>query len=560
MIVTIGGKPTVLDAGQGVAKWLEQYQPLRHLDLFGVQESQRGGNRSGNYLDVGLACESWRSIPPLGVNELYWPTGASRFSVGMFLMRASDVHEIAEAPFQTPVPVTLYGLAGVWTTMYLGWRPITGTGIENDLYLVILVDERFWWQGKKVGDISVDTWDDLFSSLGTDLIGGSIETSEIHDDFQVPDKQEIERKHDLIPGLLDAACLSVGQRLVRGFDGTVKAQSFADAAEELEENLEDKKFLIAGNIRVPQAVPESVDVVFQGVINHIPCPHPYVVSVEANEEGSEDDEREVVSGVSVTIYSTCYADYTTNGTGGEPDNLETLEALANKIAESYYSRFDHSYDLTFQGVRPWVLSAYDDCILFRCGVEVDSSGDNDSRVSTTRVQSLPLTGHPRESLNQDESIKVLTGCNYIVEPVETIDPLDGDAPGSGETIVYEIAPSELLAETGVDDFIVFNLSGSALNVGEYYAAHVDEYCKAWVAPIGSSSLYSFTLTEDMGNTSSKQASCTIYTIDGDTVTEHETEQTVFDPWNVFVGGKSGKSGPCIKQGGKYYAANLGCSS
>lgn len=71
-------------------------------------------------------------------------------------------------------------------------------------------------------------------------------------------------------------------------------------------------------------------------------------------------------------------------------------------------------------------------------------------------------------------------------------------------------------------------------------------------------IYRYTLTEDMGATTPQQASCTIYTIDGNDVTEHATDETVYDPWPVFDGGESGQSGPCIKQGGKYYTVNLSC--
>lgn len=74
------------------------------------------------------------------------------------------------------------------------------------------------------------------------------------------------------------------------------------------------------------------------------------------------------------------------------------------------------------------------------------------------------------------------------------------------------------------------------------------------------SLYHFTLTEAMGATTPNLASCTIYTADGVTRTEHETEQTLYDPDGYLVGAPSGVKGPCIRDGGKYYAMNASCGS
>lgn len=71
-------------------------------------------------------------------------------------------------------------------------------------------------------------------------------------------------------------------------------------------------------------------------------------------------------------------------------------------------------------------------------------------------------------------------------------------------------------------------------------------------------IYSFTLTEDMGATTTKQASANISKIDGNSTSSHESDKTVYDPWNVFDGMESGATGPCIKQGGKYYAFNGTC--
>ena len=71
-------------------------------------------------------------------------------------------------------------------------------------------------------------------------------------------------------------------------------------------------------------------------------------------------------------------------------------------------------------------------------------------------------------------------------------------------------------------------------------------------------VYHFELTEDMGATTTKQASANISKVNGTSLTSHETGVTLYDPWDVFEGMESGATGPCIKQGGKYYTFNGTC--
>lgn len=97
-------------------------------------------------------------------------------------------------------------------------------------------------------------------------------------------------------------------------------------------------------------------------------------------------------------------------------------------------------------------------------------------------------------------------------------------------------------------------------VGEYKRRRAPERPtkRRYPRSITSTALYHFTLTEDMSATSSNQASCTIYTADGATRTEHEAGQTLYDPDDFLDGALSGAKGPCLRHNGKYYAVNASC--
>lgn len=483
MAFTIGGKPIVLDVDSTVRSWLDTYQPLRFLSAFCPHSENRSGNRSGNFLDIGLPLDSWNQIPDLGINELYWPTGAMRFALGYFLMRRADVESLAESPFQTAVPVVLQGPDAFQASMYLGWRPITSVGqsADADLVLAILVDERFWWQGKNVGAITFGEshdWSDLFTTIGSEL-GATVSPSDISSDYLAPDRQELERKYDSAAMMLDAIANSLNQRVVRAPNGQVVSMSWLDAVGIVESNLSNTvNYVIAGGEIAGQAVPEKVVVVFQGLINHIPCGHGQYKH-EATPPGGFSGQT--VTGMRQTIYTTCYADYTTNGLGGEPDNESNLITLGDRVGADYYERFLKSYDCTFQGIKQWVPSAFDDFVLYRIGVEPREAFEGVGRVCTTRVVSLPYNGHPETNLCQDPEIKVLTAKNYVGQTSGGITARSSTTPGTGTVTVYQKDENTGdLTATDITDLEVLNWSEMAVDSSKYVKVSVDEWCTVWL--------------------------------------------------------------------------------
>lgn len=478
-VYTIGGKPIVLDVDRQIHQWMEAYQPFRFTTNFGLPMASRRWNRTGFHLGIGLGDDSWNQVPPLGLNELYWPTGATRFAIGYFLMRSSDVLSIATTPLKKAVKVKFESIQTFEADMFITWMPITAAGNDKDLYLVIAVDDRYWWQGINVGDPQLDStseWSDVFYDVGQVLQGEEIETSEISTDYLAPDWVSLVRRYELASEYIDAVSHSVNQRIVRQPSGTLESQSFTDAADVHEDNLsETVNYFIAGNGQTQQAVPETIEVIFEGLINHIPCPHPYKY------EYTVPDDYETVQNTKLTVYSTCFADYTTNGVGGEPDNESYLIALGDKFCAEWLERFEKSYDYTFQGIKKWTLTAFDDYVHYRIGVEVNDPFSNVDRVCTTRVQSLPLTGNPIYNLSQDSALKVLTAKNYVFYSVDGIDARSSSTPGSAEVTVYQLSSDTgNLTTTGITDWTVNNWSDTSVYAGVYGTAFVDEWCTAWV--------------------------------------------------------------------------------
>ena len=114
-------------------------------------------------------------------------------------------------------------------------RPITCVDDEK-LYLLPLVDARYWWQFEHV-DLSITaastTWANVITSIGTG-IGGTITVGTVSADYFRPDPTELTRKYDNAALLLDAVAHTLGMRVVVTLAGAVSLQSFATAGEGVE--------------------------------------------------------------------------------------------------------------------------------------------------------------------------------------------------------------------------------------------------------------------------------------------------------------------------------------
>lgn len=188
------------------------------------------GGRKADYADLVKPCDPGR---------LRWPTGASRWATGYFLMSSGQRTAINALVKPTlvsataPVPLTLTigdGTRTISTTMYaLASRPLLQFGTET-VWLLTLVDVRYWWWTKTAAiaiTAGTTAWSDLVSSIGTAL-GETLTLSTVDADYLKP-HPDLATNFEYLPPLLDAVAYSIGRRVVRSLDGTVSLQAVADA-------------------------------------------------------------------------------------------------------------------------------------------------------------------------------------------------------------------------------------------------------------------------------------------------------------------------------------------
>jgi hypothetical protein len=215
-----------------------------------------------------------------------------------------------------------------------------------------------------------------------------------------PDPYEFTRRYESAAQMLDAAALSVGKRIVRRRDGTVRAESHADAQAIVEENAVTPYQLLAGGFYHEEQGyrPEKVVCTFRKWRHYALLQKGQVYTVEK----SPSITTALVSGTKKVVHSTMHADYSSDSS--PPANTSDLDALAQLISDDYYGWLRSRYDITYTGSQPWESNGFDDSILWEFGRQVDDDG---SRLAQTRVQSMPVDFGFDSQLSQKNTLTLL---------------------------------------------------------------------------------------------------------------------------------------------------------
>lgn len=201
----------------------------------------------------GLSKIAWPTGFPLQrkvqINRLIWPNTASRWAYMSCLIDAGNLAALQDVAFDddgfgfnaltlklsSGVPGDL-GYSEIGTRMYL-LPPIPLSSVKiasdpanpflpnqdqvNNLYLIQLVDDRFFWWSLSTNDVVTRgmTWTALFEALG-DIIDEDIEVDDIPAEYLTVGEDMV-GQYEVLPPLLDAAAYNVGQRICVFIDGNV---------------------------------------------------------------------------------------------------------------------------------------------------------------------------------------------------------------------------------------------------------------------------------------------------------------------------------------------------
>ncbi len=373
------------------------------------------------------------------LNRLVWPMDASRWAMGWFLtddVGLASLRTLAYAGHTlTALPFVMGdGQKSITTDLFMmPPRPLGQCGTGGDLYLLGLVDERyFWWDAAK--DFTAlftpapltTTWAELLDSYAEGL-GITIAHDTIPSGYQKPPPM-FGIAFDSIPVQLDAACAAVGLRLVRKLDGTVRAISAATAATTFAANIALNPLAAGGLIAAVDSVilPASVAVV--GPLEEatvVACPVAGAVTYPA---------QKVL-------------------------RTPILGASPTQIAADWYAWQTARPDAAYSGVCPWTPGGFEDRIEWT---------HRDAEIST-RVQRAPW--------NERADLAEPYGTRAAVT-LSDVPALVSGLPGAGTAQLLFINGVTLAGSANV--VTVFNLLTHTVPGGSEVGLILEPYSDRWL--------------------------------------------------------------------------------
>ena len=460
-IFEYAGVPLLFDHNQQAQRFMDRYLPLEQM-VAPPENTARDDWHSNSMGQgfIGLPRPNYPPPPPPRINTLYWPIGATRWARGWFLCDTEGVEKLTDTnwsdspwsgcksvgkDFKASAPVLGGDDASqyVLTAFLYMLRPhrITATNDKSfgDLWLVPLVDRRYFWQFERFTFSRYDapelaSWDALLDAMIAQA--DSLETTKqylsgydpIESAYMKPDPVELYRMGQNFAVVFDAAVLSVERRLVVHYTGEIEIADSQDAFRLDPAYAQDTPFSpqqagtketeddMASSCPLTASLPETVSVFFPRVED----PGGYGATMTASHAHLADlreelqiAENEIVeSPASHAVLCTAWAMFQC-GTIDDPTedaeaaNKTNLDALALQYAKDYYRWRKYEFDYAWPGIKEWTMLGSEDHILFEFGTEyiqeteafaqpydqstpdVVTLRDKLARRFMTRVQSMP---------------------------------------------------------------------------------------------------------------------------------------------------------------------------
>lgn len=372
-MLTLGGIPLTYETRE-LAQWLDQTIPPELADVFAPPQA-RENNRWNRRREATQSCGLPRVNLPevksvLRLGSLWWPTGACRWACGAFPATGETVAAL-QALGTAQVMLRMddeQGRALAATMWLLPPRPLSAVPDQRTVWMVPVVDDRYFWQQANVGNLEIDagttTWADLYTAIGTEL-GVTIAADAVPAAYVLPDPVELTRRYENAAVVLDAVAECCGQRIVRQLDGTIQAQNAATATGLRSAALLAPQSILAGGpIGQRRAItPAQISVVFPRYCGGAPDCEGKVYKVD---KPAGDFGATAGHAIVRTIFDTAAATFDAPE-DTTPTNDADLDDLATQIASDQYAWLAHAHDLVRAGTQSHTFNGFDDYALWSYG-------------------------------------------------------------------------------------------------------------------------------------------------------------------------------------------------
>jgi hypothetical protein len=335
------------------------------LEQFWQRESPKLWSTPGylvNNLDR-LPIPSLPKIGPPDFNVLRWPNTASRWAEFIGFVGGANAQAIeANVGFNSPTPQPLIisddtnGTSVTATEMYLiGFRPIFIQTLGQQLWLMYLTDERFYWWMNDFNysfTSGMDTWSQLLTNLIASVTDTVPTIPAIPGGYGTPasgtPSVRWSQSGKPIPLIIDAVAATVGLRMTFGLDGSI---TFVDATtaqtnSNNQYNQNASNLVLGGYSSINELVgtiPEKVSVSFWGPPDQITA-----VTLES---------------LSLLAFGGVTGVSNTSGYVRADANIGNIPSgYATQAATDYYNWLLSYTDATFRSIQAWTPTGMEDRI------------------------------------------------------------------------------------------------------------------------------------------------------------------------------------------------------
>lgn len=338
-MIKIDGTP-ILFPTPDLVDFVERWQEQEQLPTRRVQIEARDNVPSGDCIPIPMVTPSWPERPAPRINQLYWPTGATRWAEGYFLIGPNIYSSLVAQgeTLATPKPIVVQvtdSMGGPdleYNMIALTPKQITARTAAQSatgVWVLPVVCKRWLWNQKLCESSPITpgmTWDALLTAMFA-KVGTTGTWPTVHSDYMKPDFESFNRSDATLAVMIDAAVFSLGMRLVFDIDETVILDSAANIS-----NSHTTRFdgipRIAGESEA--CTPLEVNVQARKRCDFQPT------QVLTNSQGNDG----------VTILTTCWEEEVT---GSGIINSGPLNLLKDLIAVDYPAITELAYDITMPG-------------------------------------------------------------------------------------------------------------------------------------------------------------------------------------------------------------------
>lgn len=402
-MIKIGNTPVIMTGHSGVIdSYLERnHSPelIRAFTEAAAVKIPRGKN---------LLFPNYPDLPPARINQIVVPTGATRWSYGLFMVTTAQKDLILEESAANDNKLTVeFGAPENWkeapygdetafkpnltlTMSPLPPRPMTPdelSTVETDdiqnLWLLCMVDQRYWWQFKNVDLIEDQQFTDIQSIVDylNEKMGTTIELSCASAEHSAVPDIAASNNYENAAVVLESLAWHIGCQLVPELNSADEAGGDVETGFVLV-SVDDSPFVYQNNLDGKcgislcdrnQYTDEATSNASGFELTGMP-----VVAMGGSlgeDQGAAFLPAKILIPTRGVYVSRTPAQVGLSDVKTIPSTSAVLrlhwkdvdsppDDLRDKAAKDFYGRFAKIYDYTFNGIQKWQPTAYDDSVTF----------------------------------------------------------------------------------------------------------------------------------------------------------------------------------------------------